>query len=549
MSDGTEEKRDAVSLEDEASEIYHEGYECFHKLMFISPIGVKVYVDMDEEYEEFDPERGIACYKKAVEMGQPDAMLELGNCYHDGFYVEQDFKQAFMLYLQASAQGNINARINLAWAYADGEGVEPNMNEAVRILTMEAERGSVVAQCELGRIYAKHRGSMEDVNLALSWLEKAAENERTEAYELLGEYYCGMYMGDYAQIDYAKSDEYLEKALERGSSYALFAMGRNIIEGWSRSRDYDRAVELLEKSWAGNDPDAYYCLGLLYNDPEKGKYDPEKAMNYMQQAAEAGSELARDELETWENHTNGGEAMDNEQKLLQAKEQLITVDYKEGFNTIKEMAEEGYAPAQYQLGMVYYEGKILPMNREIAYQWLDRAAAGGNADAQYQIGLIYYGGDGNETRPLNENLAVQYFESAAAQGHGMAQYSAGNILVSGGKNGTRGFEWLQKAVENGVEEAVFLLGYCYMEGLGTKKDIHKAVEYIKQAADMENNDSCRVAQGVIGNWYLYGTNVPKDMDLAVKYLQKAVDNGNDGAKEDLMLALKKKNKKGFFGLF
>lgn len=241
--------------------------------------------------------------------------------------------------------------------------------------------------------------------------------------------------------------------------------------------------------------------------------------------------------------------MDNEQRLLQAKEQLVTVDYKEGFNTIKEMADGGYLPAQYQLGMIYYEGKILPMNKEIAYQWIDKAATGGNADAQYQLGLIYYGGDGKETRPFNENLAIQYFESAGAQEHGMAQYSVGNILVSGGKNGVKGFEWLQKAEKNGVEEAVFLIGYCYMEGLGTKKDIRKAVEYITRAANFENPDACRVAQGVIGNWYLQGTNVPKDIEQAVIYLQKAVDNGNNDAKNDLQIALKKKNRKGFFGLF
>lgn len=241
--------------------------------------------------------------------------------------------------------------------------------------------------------------------------------------------------------------------------------------------------------------------------------------------------------------------MDNKQKLLQAKEQLVTVDYKEGFNTIKEMAEGGDPAAQYELGMIYYEGKILPVNKEIAYQWLDKAAAAGNADAQYRLGLIYFGGDGKETRPTDDKRALQYFESAGAQGHAMAQYSAGNILVGGGRSDGRGFTWLEKAEKNGVKEAVFLLGYCYLEGIGTKKDQAKAVEYLIRAADYDDTEGCQIAQGVIGNWYLHGTNVPRDYEKAVFYLQKAVDKGNEGAKDDLVTALKKKNKKGFFGLF
>lgn len=90
---------------------------------------------------------------------------------------------------------------------------------------------------------------------------------------------------------------------------------------------------------------------------------------------------------------------------------------------------------------------------------------------------------------------------------------------------------------------------CYAQGIGVRKDMVKAVEWIQKSADINNGGVSAVAQGVIGNWYLYGTNVSKDMDLAAKYLQMAVDNGNVDAKNDLATALKKKNKKGLFGLF
>ena len=85
------------------------------------------------------------------------------------------------------------------------------------------------------------------------------------------------------------------------------------------------------------------------------------------------------------------------------------------------MAQDGDVQAQYELGMIYYEGKILPMNRSIAYEWFDRAAASENADALLKLSEIYNGGDGNETRQKNVKYAIEYAERAANSGHAKSQ--------------------------------------------------------------------------------------------------------------------------------
>ena len=61
----------------------------------------------------------------------------------------------------------------------------------------------------------------------------------------------------------------------------------------------------------------------------------------------------------------------------------------------KPLAERGSAPAQYNLGFIYYKGKGIPQDYDAAFKWLELAAKQGLARAQYTLGLIYY--QGSET--------------------------------------------------------------------------------------------------------------------------------------------------------
>ena len=65
------------SMSDEVYALYQEGYECFHRLFNISPTGVRMYMNRQEGDPDYDPEHGIACYKKAVELGSADVICRL----------------------------------------------------------------------------------------------------------------------------------------------------------------------------------------------------------------------------------------------------------------------------------------------------------------------------------------------------------------------------------------------------------------------------------------------------------------------------------------
>ena len=48
---------------------------------------------------------------------------------------------------------------------------------------------------------------------------------------------------------------------------------------------------------------------------------------------------------------------------------------------VQQGAEQGYAPAQYELGFLYSYGLGIPMNYKMSRYWYEKAAEGGMASA------------------------------------------------------------------------------------------------------------------------------------------------------------------------
>ena len=80
---------------------------------------------------------------------------------------------------------------------------------------------------------------------------------------------------------------------------------------------------------------------------------------------------------------------------------------------LRSKAEQGDAEAQYNLGMLYYEGHGVRQDYATARHWWEQAAAQGTALAQYRLGVLYQKGRGV---PQDDATAREWFEKAAAQG-------------------------------------------------------------------------------------------------------------------------------------
>jgi identified by metaGeneAnnotator len=125
-----------------------------------------------------------------------------------------------------------------------------------------------------------------------------------------------------------------------------------------------------------------------------------------------------------------------------------TLDFKEAL----QIAEQGSAKAQNDLGVMYANGQGVRQDPVQAVQWFRKAAEQGKAEAQNNLGEMYYKGEGVRQ---DYKQAVQWFRNAAEQGVDEAQFYLGIMYYKG--HGVRqdlalAQEWLGKACQNGYQK-------------------------------------------------------------------------------------------------
>ena len=120
---------------------------------------------------------------------------------------------------------------------------------------------------------------------------------------------------------------------------------------------------------------------------------------------------------------------------------------------VKRVNEQKLADAQNNVGDMYDFGDWILLNNKIGMVWyvklLTIAAEQGYAMAQFRLGVMYANGYGVI---WNDNTAVKWYTSAAKQGDAMAQFNLGNMLRRGDgvlKDYLRAYMWYNIASHGG----------------------------------------------------------------------------------------------------
>ena len=88
----------------------------------------------------------------------------------------------------------------------------------------------------------------------------------------------------------------------------------------------------------------------------------------------------------------------------------VPQDKAQAVKWYRKAAEQGYAAAQYNLGVMYYNGQGVPQDDAEAVKWYRKAAEQGLADAQTNLGGMYYFGQG----VIQDNVYAHMWENIAA---------------------------------------------------------------------------------------------------------------------------------------
>ncbi len=231
--------------------------------------------------------------------------------------------------------------------------------------------------------------------------------------------------------------EEIEKAASQGEAGTRGAEAQFKIGEMYRRGDQDlpqsaaKALEWFEKAASQGNANAQSRLANMYNYGDGLPADFDKSVRYIkalewnQQAAEQGDNIA---------------------SKLGLGRQYRNPD---GFGIIDKAASEGSAEAEFQLGLLYEQGRGVPKSDAKALEWYQKAAALGHATAQCNIASMYQAGKGV---PKDEAKATEWYQKAAAKGNARAQFRLGLQYDNGQGvplNAAKATEWLLKAATKG----------------------------------------------------------------------------------------------------
>jgi TPR repeat protein len=243
--------------------------------------------------------------------------------------------------------------------------------------------------------------------------------------------------------------------------------------------------------------------------------------------------------------------------IYDGKEVTGKPNYKDSLIFYKNGALKGYAPAQYALGRMFYDGVEVEKNIALAMELFKEAAKQGNQNAQNMLGYIYH--NGKSVDDLNESIrwykksaeqgnkyaqnalgdiynnvavggdveeAIKWFKLASEQNHAPSQYALGKIYTEGSLKpesfAAEGFRLLELASNNGQTDAIFALGDLYYSGYGVEQNILKAIELYELASKRGNLQ----AKFELGYMYYDGSDLPKDTQKGLDLIKFVAEHGD-----------------------
>lgn len=244
----------------------------------------------------------------------------------------------------------------------------------------------------------------------------------------------------------------LQKAADAGSLEAMFDLADDYSEGNCIGKNLTLAIKWLKKSADGGYTRAQYALGTLFINPKENIVEQNFALaeKYLMLAAEKGDLDSQDVL---------------------AYLYLQTEDYSKALMWGRKSAQLGKPFGCFVLGSLYNQGLEVEENKIESLKWYEAAANAGDADAQNIVGNIYTDADYIEH---DYKKAFENYNKAAAQGHGYGMLNLGLCYRDGQGtdiNMLAAEEWISKAADAGVQEAIELLNSNSINEMEKVEDI------------------------------------------------------------------------------
>ena len=184
------------------------------------------------------------------------------------------------------------------------------------------------------------------------------------------------------------------------------------------------------------------------------------------------------------------------------------------FKKYCELARKNNVEANYYLGLIYEKGIGVDVDYDIAKAFFQKAADTGHKEAMLELIIIcdyldeylnlepearimlrksilgdhkvmselgasyYLGVNGC---PKNINFAIKWLEESSKYHNQLSLYLLGNCYEEQGKY-KKAFLCYYESAQLNYPPAIFLVGKCYLIGLGCEQNLHKSIKWLKKAA-------------------------------------------------------------------
>ena len=304
------------------------------------------------------------------------------------YYEQDNYAEAVKWYRKAAEQGHAEAQYALGYSYQYGHGVAQDDEEAATWYRKAAEQGHEAARQELQDLdlSAKEKISEETSPSAPAFSDEQSKPASVEAVTI-GPTPAWKMLARNLTV----------AALICGSLLVLY---NTVIEPW-----FDREETRTTRDTAAVPSKATRETTPVPAPAPAPVAAPAPAPAPAPSAAPASQKQA----------VTSQDVVTAFQTGERYKEQK---NYSEAAKWYRKAAEQGYAPAQNELGDLYYDGQGVDKSYAEAVKCFRLAANQGHAGGQSNLGRMYYNGEGVAK---SDAEAVKWIRKAAEQGYAPAQ--------------------------------------------------------------------------------------------------------------------------------
>lgn len=382
---------------------------------------------------------GIKALKRRAEQYDAAAHWELGQHYLKGIVVAKNINLAFNHFLMAASLGHAGAMTNIGMRFAKGEGVPQSWIKAAEWWRLASSAGSADGKYNLGLLYWEGLGVPVDQNSAIFlWIE-ASNDGLQRAKKRLTELSANdnlnfqIWMREQSQNPppqiYSDQDAVINKANSlrpatdqdhspENHENALSNSNYNIKSSYTPSEINPQSQALsgsqinAQQTWSRS---SHIVPADLYTNPRR------KTVEKLPKEVESGGQLTENKKFSCTNcqfyvtlpsnfdapvascprcghifsisHSKSAESKENQfsnclaiiNTSLSNKDDAIV----NAVSVMRRLADDGYPPAQFEVGQLYESGKFWPIDISSAAIWYERAAVQDNLPAKRALSRIY----------------------------------------------------------------------------------------------------------------------------------------------------------------